>query len=129
MKRTKGNAWLIYAAAGLVAEVAVALIVASILGGRDGQAVWVAAGLAYAVQLGAFALLLFMRDQPNLFLSAWLGGMVLRFGVLAVCAWWLSRSDVLPRSTLLLSYVGFAFLLLLLEPVFVRWGDGARIQH
>ncbi|HUP89932.1 MAG TPA: hypothetical protein VM100_11290, partial [Longimicrobiales bacterium] len=82
MTRTKTTSWLAYAGAGLISTVVVAVIVGSLLGETDAKAVWFAAAAAYLIQLGAFALLLFMRDSPNLFLSAWLGGMVVRFGVL-----------------------------------------------
>jgi hypothetical protein len=37
-----------------------------------------------------------------------------------VTAVWLSRTDALPRAAALVSLVGFVFLLLLLEPVFLR---------
>jgi hypothetical protein len=72
------------------------------------------------VQLLAFGLLLMLRGQPQLFMAAWLSGMVLRFGVLGAGAFWLTREPVLPRGTALLSYVAFVFLLLLLEPLFLR---------
>ena len=49
------------------------------------------------------------------------GGLALRFGAVGGVAWWLSRSAALPREAALLSLVGFAFLLLLLEPLFLRW--------
>lgn len=85
------------------------------------RAVWVGAGIAYVLQLTAFGLLLALRGQPQLFMIAWLSGMMLRFGVLGLCAWWLSETAALPRSTTLISYVGFVFMLLLLEPLFLRW--------
>ncbi len=115
------RAWLAYSAAGAVVTCALALLV-SLLGGPEiARAVWLAAAFAYGVQLLAFGLLLRMRDQPNLFLAGWLSGMVLRFGALGGIAFWASRFTTLPLAALLLSLAGFVFLLLLLEPVFLRW--------
>ena len=121
MKRTRTNSWILYAAAGLVVTVVLAGIISSLLGGMAAKAVWFSAAVAYVIQITAFALLLYMRNDPNLFLSAWLGGMVIRFAVLGVATYGLSRSAMLPRGATLLSFVGFVFLLLLLEPVFLRW--------
>lgn len=121
MKRSPLTAWLAYALTGLVLTVLGGLLLSWLLGGVDAQAVWLAAAIAYGVQLLAFALLLKLRAQPQLFVGAWLGGMVLRFGALGACAFWLSRTNVLPRGTTLLSLVVFVFVLLLLEPVFLRW--------
>ena len=69
----------------------------------------------------AFAGLLWVRNKTELLLAGWVIGMALRFGALGGVAWWLSRSAALPRAAALLSLVGFVFLLLLLEPVFLRW--------
>lgn len=120
MKRTPLTAWLFYAGTSLVVIAAAAALAASLVGTGTGAAVWVAASLAFTVQLAAFALLIAFRDEAQLFLMAWAGGMVLRFGVLGLCAW-AFREEPLPRTPLLLSYVGFVFLLVLLEPLFLRW--------
>ena len=84
-------------------------------------AVWVSAGVAYGLQLLALALLLVVRKEPQLFLIGWLAGLVLRFAVLGVGAYALAKWPVLPRAETLISYVAFVFLLLLLEPLFLRW--------
>jgi hypothetical protein len=115
------RAWTAYAVAGAVLTIAVAGIVSLLVGDAPSKAVWLSAALAYGLQLVAFALLLRFRDQANLFLAGWLGGMVLRFGALGALAFWATRFTALPPATLLLSLVGFVFVLLLLEPVFLRW--------
>lgn len=117
---TRVKAWLFYAAAGalvLAAAAGVAGLVAT-----DRSAVWAAAGVAYVIQLAAFGLLIALRPQPQLFMVAWLAGMVFRFGALGIVAFWLSRTGALPLSTTLMSLVAFLFLLLLLEPVFLGHG-------
>ena len=117
--------WLKYAAWGL-GVVGVGVLGAVLLtDGPTQQAVMVSAVIAYVVQLAAFGMLIAFREKSNLFLAGWLLGMVLRFGVLGLAAFAATRSEVLPRSALLLSLVGFVFLLLLLEPVFLR-GDLRR---
>ena len=121
MKRTRAGAWTGYALAALIVTIVLAGSASWLAGSDNVRAVWFAAALAYGLQLAAFALLLALRAQPQLFMAGWLGGMVLRFGVLGVCAYWLGRTAVLPRGTTLISFVGFVFVLLLLEPVFLRW--------
>jgi hypothetical protein len=120
MTRTRIRAWLLYAASGAVATLLVATIAAALVGER--RAVWVAAAIAYVIQLMAFGLLVTLNAQPQGFMLAWVAGMIFRFGALGVCAAWLSRTEVLPQSTTLLSLVGFLFLLLLIEPLFLSHG-------
>ena len=121
MTRTRVKAWLAYAATGLLATTLIALAVRGLAPGSDARAIWLAAGIAYLVQLAAFGALLAVRGQGQLFMLAWLGGLEVRFGVLGLGAFLLSSSDALPRGATLISYVGFVFLLLLLEPLFLRW--------
>jgi hypothetical protein len=115
------RAWTAYAVAGAVLTIAIAAIVSLLAGANAAKAVWLSAALAYGLQLVAFVPLLRFRDRANLFLAGWLGGMVLRFAALGALAFWATRATSLPRATLLLSLVGFVFLLVLLEPVFLRW--------
>ena len=115
------KAWMAYAVAALVV-VGVAAGVGTLLVSREvAPAVWFAAGVAYVLQLIAFAGLVMVRNRAQLFLAGWLIGMALRFGAVGGVAWWLSRSAVLPREAALVSLVGFVFLLLLMEPMFLRW--------
>jgi hypothetical protein len=119
--RTRVKSWLAYAVTGLLATTLIALLVRMIAPASAARAIWLAAAIAYAVQLAAFGALLAVRGQGQLFMVAWLGGMVVRFGVLGLGAFLLSSTDALPRGAALISYVGFVFLLLLLEPLFLRW--------
>jgi hypothetical protein len=115
------RSWLAYSVVGAALTIAVALLVSWLGGAEISKAVWLAASFAWVLQMLAFALLLLVRDQASLFMAGWLGGMVLRFGAVAGLAFYASRFTTLPLAALLLSLVGFVFLLLLLEPVFLRW--------
>lgn len=117
---TRIKAWLLYAATGAAATL-VAAAIASLLV-DESRAVWVAAGIAYVIQLAAFGLIVALSSQPQLFMIAWVAGMMFRFGALGLSAAWVSRTNALPASTMLLSLVGFLFLLLLIEPLFLSHG-------
>lgn len=120
------KAWLQYAGAGL-AVTGLGVLLASVLAGPETLgAVIFAAGLAYAVQLVAFALLVLVRERGSMVLAGWAGGMVLRFLMVGVVAVWLSRNPVLPVQPALLSLVAFVFVLLMLEPLFLRRGLQTR---
>ena len=115
------KAWLAYAATGTVAVVLITIVAVLLADGPDGRALMVGAAIALVLQLAAFALLLAVREKPHLFMGGWLGGMILRFGGLGLVLYWASRTSVLPRTPLVIGLVGFVFVLLLLEPVFLRW--------
>ena len=115
------KAWASYAVSALVLTVLVAGVATRMVSPEEGRAIWFSAAVAFALQLVAFASLLWVRNQAQLLVAGWAIGMALRFGTLGGVAWWLSRSAALPRTVALLSLVGFVFLLLLLEPVFLRW--------
>ena len=124
---TSGNnpqvlrAWIAYAVTGGLVIAVAALLVSFVGGAEVRRAVWLSAGFAYALQTIAFAVLLLVRDRTELFMAGWLGGMMMRFAVVGGVAFYASRYTTLPLAALLLSLVGFVFLLLLLEPVFLRW--------
>ncbi|MBR9988699.1 MAG: hypothetical protein KFH98_03030 [Gemmatimonadetes bacterium] len=120
------KAWLAYAGVGLVIVVAGAGLGTLLVSASEAGAVWFAAGLAWVLQLVAFAGLVAVRERTEWFLAGWLGGLVLRFGVVGLVAFWLSRSDVLPLAPVLLSLVVFVFVLLLMEPLFLRRGLQTR---
>ena len=106
------SAWLTYAAVGAAVTLAGAVVGSLLVSGGGVRAVWFAAGLAYALQLIAFAALVAVRGRNELFLVGWLAGLVLRFGVLAVVAFWLTRTPVFPRAVALLSLASFVFVCL-----------------
>jgi hypothetical protein len=85
------------------------------------RALWLAGALAYGVQIVAFGALVLLRELRQGFLLAWVGGVLLRFGVVLGGGFWLVQSAGQPPLPLLLGLAGFVFALLLLEPVFFRW--------
>jgi hypothetical protein len=120
------RAWLGYAGAGLVVVLGGAGLAMLFVSGSAAGAVWFSAGLAWVLQLIAFAVLVAVRERSELFLVGWLGGLVLRFGVVGLVAFWLSRSAVLPLAPALIGLVAFVFVLLLMEPLFLRRGLQTR---
>jgi hypothetical protein len=120
------KAWLAYAGAGLAVVLAGAGLAMPFVSGSAASAVWFSAGVAWLLQLIAFAGLIAVRERAELFLIGWLGGLVLRFGVVGLVAFWLSRSAVLPLAPVLVSLVAFVFVLLLMEPLFLRRGLQTR---
>ncbi|MEX2611265.1 MAG: hypothetical protein WEA24_15185 [Gemmatimonadota bacterium] len=116
--------WLLYAAVAVAVGVAGGLVGAALLEGPALRALRVAAALACGIQLLAFAALVALRDAPgSLFLIGWGGGILLRFMAVGVLAFWLQRTAALPLAATLVSFVFFLFVLLLLEPVFLRRGS------
>lgn len=120
------RAWLTYAGASLIVTLVGAGVATLIASGSAVGALWFAATLAWVLQLVAFAVLVAVRERNELFLLGWLGGLVLRFGAVGVVAFWLSRNEVFPAAPTLLSLVAFVFVLLLMEPLFLRRGLQAR---
>jgi hypothetical protein len=114
------RAWVSYALAAAAAGLGLAVVLALLVWPAARSAVWSVAAMAYVVQLVAFAVLLAARANPNRFLLAWAGGTVLRLSLLAGLAVWLWVTGVEPRTPWLLGLAGMLFLLMLLEPVFLR---------
>jgi hypothetical protein len=112
--------WLKYAAAGLFVTGAGVALASLLLSPESAGAVRIAAAVAFAVQLVAFAALVAVRERHELFLLGWVSGLILRFLTVGVAAVWLTRDPVIPARPALMSLVGFLFVLLLLEPVFLR---------
>jgi len=114
--------WAAYAGLGLLVAaigIVLALVVAS---GETVRAVAFSAVLAWGIQAVAFAALVLVRDRTNLFMVAWLGGIALRFLAVGVVAFWVTRSGTLPPSPTLVSLVAFVFVMLLMEPLFLKKG-------
>jgi hypothetical protein len=116
------RAWLQYAAVSAVVVAAGVALGVLLLSSASRAAVVFAGGLAWVLQLGAFAALVAVRGRDELFLLGWLAGLVFRFLAVGVVAFWLSRDEVLPRDVALVSLVAFVFVLLMLEPLFLRRG-------
>jgi hypothetical protein len=118
------KAWLLYAAVAAAVTLLGAGLGTLLVTPASVGAVWFSAGLAFLLQLAAFAAL--VRERHELFLLGWGVGLVLRFGTVGVVAVWLSRNPVLPPRATLVSLVAFVFVLLLLEPLFLRRGVQTR---
>lgn len=118
------RAWLRYAAVSVVVVLVLAAGVATLMPGVDGRWVWVAAGLAYVVQLGAFALLVVgKRRPPTGFLLGWGGGMAVRGAAVLGGVLWVTLADGPHPESLLLSLVAFMIVLALIEPLFLKMAD------
>lgn len=113
------KAFLVYSVASAVLVVALAGLVVVTVAGADSRGVWLAAGIAWPVQLAAFAALAAGRERFG-FVAVWAGGMALRFAAVGAAALWVTRADGPDPASLLLSLVGFVFVLVLLEPLFLR---------
>lgn len=113
------KAWLAYAtaAAGLLALVVIAV---HLLFAGAGAAIAAAAVVAYAVQVIAFAILVWTRRRGSGFAAGWGAGTLLRFAAVIGFALWVTRRSELPAEPALLGLVGFVFVLVLLEPIFLR---------
>jgi hypothetical protein len=80
----------------------------------------VAALVAYPIQMLAFFLLIRFWDDKNRFLLVWVGGTVVRMGVILVAALVVTQDNRLPPAPTLLGLAGFFFGLLLLELLFLK---------
>ena len=111
--------WARYAL--LAAAIAAAgVVLGSLLVPAARDAIAFAAGTALSVQLVAFALLLRARGRPTAVLAAWVAGVLLRMGVVAGVALWLTRGGPYEARTALLALVALLMALALLEPPVLR---------
>lgn len=117
------KAILSYAVAAVAFLVVGAGVVIWLVAAADPSSVWLAAAIAWPVQLIAFWILLVGRRAPGRFMVGWAGGMALRFATLAGVAIWSTRTEMFDAATALVSLVGFVFVLVLLEPLFLRLAD------
>ena len=108
-----------YAGASAVLVTALAAAVVILVGGADPAGVRLAAVIAWLVQLLAFGVLVAGRPGVG-FVARWVGGMALRFAAVGAAAVWVTRADGPDAVSLLVSLVGFVFVLVLLEPLFLR---------
>lgn len=102
---------------GTAGSVVIALVPAA-----DASSVWLAAAIAWPVQVLAFWVLLLGREASG-FMIGWGLGMALRFAAVGVAAVVLTRTTGHDPATALVSLVGFVFVLVLLEPLFLRLAD------
>lgn len=85
-----------------------------------GRGALLAAGIAVPVQILAFSLLIGARADATRFLLWWATGIAIRVVVVVVAAVVSSGFDRVGRPSFVLSLIGFFFVLLLLEPVFLK---------
>ncbi|MFO7894389.1 MAG: hypothetical protein R6U63_11700 [Longimicrobiales bacterium] len=97
-----------------------AAVVAMAVEPADPAGVRLAAWIAWPVQLAAFGALLAGRAREVGFVAGWVGGMALRFAAVGAAAVWVTRVEGPDPASLLVSLVGFVFVLVLLEPLFLR---------
>ncbi len=112
------KAFAAYALASGALLVALAVLMAP-FDAVDATGVRMAAVIAWPVQLVAFAALVRGREGVG-FVASWVGGMALRFAAVGAAALWVTRVDGPDPASLLISLVGFVFVLVLLEPLFLR---------
>jgi CDP-diglyceride synthetase len=121
----------IYAYGG-VALLAVLLAIAGIWPWVSSSAragILVAALVAYPIQLIAFFLLVRFWGEGRRFLFVWVGGTVVRMGVILLAALAVSQTETLPPAPTLLALAGFFFGLLLLETLFLRPGRSESTER
>lgn len=109
-----------YAATGLVAVAVPVLVLWPWLDPAGRNGVLLAAGVAWPIQVGAFAVLLRHREEPRRFVAAWVGGTLVRMGLVVAAAFLVARIEGVALAPALLALAGFFFGLLLLEPIFFR---------
>jgi hypothetical protein len=113
------RAFLSYGVASAVLVAALVAGVVALVESADAGAVRLAGLIAWPVQLAAFAAL--VRGRAGMgFMAAWATGMALRFAAVGGAALWVTRVDGPDPASLLVSLVGFVFVLVLLEPLFLR---------
>ncbi len=111
--------FLAYGVASGALLAALAWTVPAVVRVADPAAVRLAAGIAWPVQLVAFGALMAGRKSGG-FVAGWSGGIALRFAAVGAAALWVTRVDGPDPASLLVSLVGFVFVLVLLEPLFLR---------
>lgn len=112
--------WQGYAALTFVVLAAVVGLLWPLLSPSGRTGVALAAAVAWPVQVGAFALLLRWRGRLHGFLAMWVGGTLVRLGLVGAAAVLVARRPELPPAPTLLALAGFFFAMLLMEPLFLR---------
>lgn len=112
------RAWRTYAVWSAAVLLLLAVVVGLALPARATGWIWTSAAVAYGVQLAAFGALVAVRRRPERFVAGWVGGIALRIATVAALALWVVRGP--SAAAALLSLVGFLFVLMLMEPVFLR---------
>jgi len=109
-----------YALTGLGGVTFVMLVLWSFLDPLGRRGLLIAALIALPIQVLAFSAMLRFRTNWNHFLAVWLGGTLLRMGVLGLVAFVAVRTNSEGLDPMLLALAGFFFGLLLIEPIYLR---------
>ncbi len=109
-----------YALTGLGGVTFVMLVLWSFLDPLGRRGLLIAALIALPIQVLAFSAMLRFRTNWNHFLAVWLGGTLLRMGVLGLVAFVAVRTNSEGLVPMLLALAGFFFGLLLIEPIYLR---------
>ncbi len=117
------RAWLTYAGASAAVLAVGGLVLAALLPAGAGAAVVFAGVSALGIQILAFGALVAVRDSVKRFMVGWIGGVAFRFVALVALGFWATRRASFPAEPGLLALVAFLFVLLLMEPVFLRMAD------
>lgn len=111
--------WGLFAGASLVAIAGTALLLTLVFDGDpERRAIWLAAAVAWGVQLLGFAIVRMVPRERVM--GAWAGAATLRFVALGVFAFLVVRPLALPATPALLSLATFLFLSTLLETRFLK---------
>jgi len=109
-----------YAVAGLAVVALGVFGTAAVLDGTAARGVLAAGAVAWSVQVIAFGFMARSRAGSNAFLLAWVGGTLVRLLVVGIAGLMLVALPGLPRTPTLVGLAAFFFMMLLLEPAFLR---------
>ena len=109
-----------YEFTGLAGVTLVTLILMPFLDPTGRNGLLVAGLIALPIQIVAFSAMSIFRTNWNKFLVVWVGGTLLRMGVIGLAAFVAIRLDLEGLAPMLLALAGFFFGLLLIEPIYLR---------
>ena len=109
-----------YAFTGLIGVALITLVFMPFLDPAGRRGLVIAALIALPIQIIAFSAMLSFRSDWNRFLVVWVGGTLLRMGVIGLAAFVAIRLDLEGLAPMLLALAGFFFGLLLIEPIYLR---------
>lgn len=118
------KAWLIYAGGALLLSLLVIGVGWSFTDGAGRRGLLFAGSVAVVLQGLAFGALLSQKTGTPGFLAAWVASSLVRGGVVLGAALWVASTEAIDTLIALLTLVGLLFVLLLMEPVALRWRKG-----
>lgn len=109
-----------YALIGILVVVLGVTVLWMLLDDSERVGVILAAFIAYPVQVFSFWLLLCARGEPTRFMFYWGIGIMLRVLTVVTVGLVSWKFELMEPAALLLTLVGFFFVLLLMEPAFLK---------